>query len=423
MLFSIHLLQVLELRKKALEYKQRAEEGSAPPDYLRELRQHQAEKEVEVFSEEPISSSTPTLSVSSLSQEDETSHPSVTRGMSLHRPSVVGEEGVVGSECSNQSICGSCHDLDDEEYTREDEHPSNLSQAHGNTCTCTRDLFNPTHVSLDPVEEDLEYVHNTRPRETTKQPGARNGGPRAETATVKRAVGTPLSSHHPLRRPAPPLHPVVPTRHKPKDIPVSQPTKTQNAPVLVYSSKPKPSTTVFLKPSQPSARPLPSKTTKPLYSPVSHTSPTPTPPSPRRPTPPAFQHPHAVSGTTDMTCQTCGGHSPSGYKVTKGPSHPLATSSDCEICHYTYNQSTNPTSTSHKAPPTSSMQRSHPPASSFPRSSVPICPPSCPNTSLGRDDSFSLSSVSFSSSCSVASDILERARKRHQDFWSSKAKN
>ena len=170
--------------------------------------------------------------------------------------------------------------------------------------------------------------------------------------------------------------------------PIAPPTKpVPPKPAVLIYSKPKHRPPVKQRPSTVHVKPSLPQITAPLVSPCS-----------RGMSPPVWSHPLPPRATPDRddTCQTCGAVTPN-WRDEEPYLH-----NDCDICHY----HSNPLS-------------SKPPPNPYSRMSVPLCPPSCPDSPGGvyKDNSFSLSPVSLPSSCSVASEILERAKKRQKNAW------
>ena len=334
---------MLELREKVQEYRRRGNEGANPS--CKEIIEEPLQ------SNGPISLSTPTLSISSISQEDSISNVTVTQTMS--------------SQCTKPSV---------------DEANDSLNTS-SIVCTCEN-----TSATLDTKDEQHSKPNfDSSDLQTYPKPQAT---PDVTTSIVKPSF--PQNSTHicsvPLSRK------ILPVR--------SQPFKHPVAPTLIYS-KPKCTTSNLAKcPVKRTRKKLdshiltPSGNTSP-HSSLCHSS-----------TPEVHvQHPSKVS---HGVCKTCKAPDPVNHSLGNNDfqSHTMSGDS-CDICHYSVNHSAKDQSTTQ---PLSTRSALH-------KLSIPVCPPSCYNCSVCKDDSFSLSSVSISSSCSVASEILERAKQRQQHFW------
>ena len=404
-------LKVIELREKVREYKQRGD-GIRVPDQLSKI--HKAQMEL-LERATCTSSSLSVESVSNDSSKDGDIRDMIThndRHLSLHTPSIDIEVDDIES---NVSVCGSCSEgrtLD-----------GDLINHSPVVCTCTTGLPQSRHddQTTEPENED-----------SSKHPFDRTTPSKEDTLITR----VPPSIPYPRMGKTDPILPVAPKRGIKISDKVARPLKTSTAPVLVYG-KPKPTGSTRKDPRKQSSPPdsksrksskLAGKATVPVprldlfhshqTTPFTHSSPSHSPPLPHRPMT------HSPSTSTKHTldiCDICGARC--GMSCDKPHPSVLKTKfDDCEICKTTLKSLYPQRSQKQELKPpvqlSTSHSKQHFTVKSPPFQPCTTCPPSCPNVSLRQDDSFSLSSVSLSSSCSVASEILERAKNRRDKFWS-----
>ncbi len=312
---------------------------------------------VPLQSKELTSLSTPTLSLSTLSTDDITTNTCTCSSMSHTIPSQQNHKPSVYE--ADDEIC--CSNI----YVCGDCHHRVC------TCSCQKDLSNTLNGNDKVSSESTELS-------TSDTNQAIPVGQSMHTASAFK----PSASHNPST-----IY-YVPSSHKTRFDPIKQPV----APTLIHS-KPKHTSTFPNRRRSPVKLPRNKYHTKPNIVTSScdtsphmslHYSSTPE------------VHPQQPVKLLAVTREKC--RDPDSH------SNNIPSSSDnCNICHY-----------SSKHP---SISRPNTIGSTLPNTTIPVCPPSCPSYSVCKDDSFSLSSVSISSSCSVASDILERARHRQQTFW------
>lgn len=309
-------------------------------------------------------SATPTtLSLSSLSQEeDDVSDTRDDSSCSSDRRTLSPQK-LSADHCSNELIGESCEESD------------------VIPCTCHKGL-SQTQEALE--SDSVEQKSHSSPVSKNRPPGVKQQS--LNTVTVSKPFAIPQS------------HKVVPSVSVPSRPKVIGSRTTAPA-VLIYS-KPKRTATAS-GPLRPHLSPVKSmhKQTSAAKQPVSSTCSRGTSPCPPH-LPLHSSPPEMHLSSLTKSCKTCGA-TPTNNSGSNPSRHCPVPSGKCNICHYAHNQS-------FEARPTSKL--------SF-RKSVPICPPSCPDYSVCKDDSFSLSSVSLPSSCSVASEILERAKQRQKNAW------
>lgn len=372
---------------------------------------------IEKLKQEDLGSSS-SLSVSSVS----------TSGGS-HDGHVIGKDDdlvVEDVECSNESVCGS----DVSEERRDDI-------ALPSCQTCNKPDIPQKHVMEDNSsdEEDLlsllrrpfkqKEQNKTMPKSSTEplQPSTNQchttplfpSTPSLKTTPTHKPVLL-YGKHKPLNRTSRISRSTPPILHAPTNIsPRAFPANLRPCPQPV-SANPRP----LPPPPQPSPILLPTCQTCGSIDPTSHQS-------------------HDVSPKCNIlsppkACPTC-------YYVPPPPSSnplkpsPLLTASstssqqhspNCDLCRSALTQFKSRRLPPSTATPTNKLLNPTPPIDDRPSKGTP--PPVCfgqnryPPTITHRPvDSFSLSSASLSSNCSVISDLLEKAQKR-KDFWSKTAK-
>ena len=362
---------------------------------------------------------------------------------------------------------------------------SNTHYNNPHICTCTSGVPHTHVLESSESESQAESVHShsppfeiQRPNEhkalTKHHPQIMQGSPKLrkskEQAPIPelqhQVVVQPGISHHHINRTSPSKNPVLTSIPQTKTNP-----NVKKEPLLPY--KPKPPVLIYGKP-KPTA---PSKLVSSRQPVHPKTIPNSTVPAVPQITLPRSHHstpvkytPHTqpvISSSSTLpfqsstkpssTCTLCGCNKASTANTTKPHAKPCdicngakpscgtcgvslkptgtlksSASEDCEICQSVLTQykskyppprkHTNSLSTEpaqkHISHLTSGPPQRHTtttPATMQPPSSYPH------QYTIPQDDSFSLSPLSLSSNCSVASDILERAQRRRDNFWSKTA--
>ena len=351
-------------------------------------------------------------------------------------------------------------------------------------CTCTSGVPHTHVLESSESESQTESVHSHSPpfevqtpnehkTLTNHHPQIMKGSPKLRKSEGQpptpelqhQVVVQPGISHHHINRTSPSKRPVLTSVPQTKTNP-----SVQKEPLLPY--KPKPPVLIYCKP-KPTSPPKLVSSRRPVHP---KTIPSSTVPAVPQITLPRSHHSTPVKYTShtqpvisssstlpfqstkpSSTCTLCGCNKPSTSNTTKshakpcdicnGPKHSCDTcgvslkptgtlkssaSADCEICQSVLTQyksrypppqkHTNSLSTGpaqkHTPRLTSGPPQRHTtttPATTQPPSSRPH------HYTIPQDDSFSLSPLSLSSNCSVASDILERAQRRRDNFWSKTA--